>query len=53
LEKDRDRLLLTPHVSGHTKQYAARAAEILQLNLKRLEQGEGPVNLIDRRKGFN
>jgi phosphoglycerate dehydrogenase-like enzyme len=53
LEKDRDRLLLTPHVSGHTKQYAARVFDILKVNLERLEKGLEPVNLIDRTKGFN
>jgi phosphoglycerate dehydrogenase-like enzyme len=53
LEEDRDRLLLTPHLSGHTKQYAQRVVEILELNLTRLENGKEPVNFINRRKGFN
>jgi phosphoglycerate dehydrogenase-like enzyme len=49
---DRERLVLTPHVSGHTTEYNKRVIEILQENLKRLDKGKTLLNLIDRKKGY-
>jgi len=49
---DRERLVLTPHISGHTEKYNERVLEILLENLGRLERGETLLNLIDRRKGY-
>jgi len=49
---DRERLVLTPHISGHTEKYNERVLEILLENLGRLERGERLLNLIDRRKGY-
>jgi phosphoglycerate dehydrogenase-like enzyme len=49
---DRERLVLTPHISGHSNRYIERVMEILEENLKRLEKGKTLLNLIDRRKGY-
>jgi phosphoglycerate dehydrogenase-like enzyme len=49
---DRERLIMTPHISGHTEVYNERVLEILVENLARLESGETLLNLIDRRKGY-
>src|SRR5947207_2442686 len=49
---DRERLVMTPHISGHTDKYTERVFEILEENLKRLENGKTLLNLIDRRKGY-
>ena len=51
-EGDRERLIMTPHISGHTEKYHGRVLEILVENLARLESGETLLNLIDRRKGY-
>ena len=49
---DRERVVLTPHISGHTNQYTKRVIEILKENLNRLEEGKTLLNLVDRRKGY-
>jgi phosphoglycerate dehydrogenase-like enzyme len=49
---DKERVVLTPHISGHTERYTERVIEILQENLKRLEKGKTLLNLVDRRKGY-
>jgi phosphoglycerate dehydrogenase-like enzyme len=49
---DRERVVLTPHISGHTEKYTERVFEILEENLNRLEQGKTLLNLVNRRKGY-
>ena len=49
---DRERVVLTPHISGHTDKYIDRVIEILVENLHRLEKGKTLLNLVDRRKGY-
>jgi len=49
---DRERLVLTPHISGHTDRYTERVMKILQENLNRLEKGKTLMNWVDRRKGY-
>ena len=51
-KNDRERVVLTPHISGHTDKYTERVFEILEENLNRLEKGKTLLNLIDRRKGY-
>jgi phosphoglycerate dehydrogenase-like enzyme len=48
----RDKVLLTPHVSGHSNRYNERVLEITEKNLERLEKGQTLLNLLDRRKGY-
>jgi len=49
---DRERLILTPHYSGHTSRYTERVVQILEENLNRLENGKTLWNKIDRKKGY-
>jgi phosphoglycerate dehydrogenase-like enzyme len=49
---DRERLVLTPHISGHTNKYTERVVEILRQNIHRLAEGKPLLNVIDRRKGY-
>jgi phosphoglycerate dehydrogenase-like enzyme len=49
---DRERVVLTPHISGHTDRYTVRIVAILKENLDRLLEGKTLLNLIDRRKGY-
>jgi phosphoglycerate dehydrogenase-like enzyme len=51
-KEDRERVILTPHVSGNTPHYTERVIEIAVENLDRLEKGKPILNFIDRRKGF-
>jgi phosphoglycerate dehydrogenase-like enzyme len=50
--EDLDRVILTPHVSGSTDQYAVRIVDILYENLARLDAGFPLLNLVDRKKGY-
>ncbi len=45
-------VIITPHVSGASTQYATRLLAILQHNLRRFSAGEELVNKIDRREGY-
>lgn len=49
---DRERVILTPHISGHTENYTNYVVQILEQNLSRLSKGETPLNLIDKSKGY-
>jgi phosphoglycerate dehydrogenase-like enzyme len=49
---DRERLIMTPHVSGHTPDYNLRVVDILEQNLARMKKGEALLNVINRKKGF-
>ena len=44
------RVVVTPHVAGVT--IAAEAEAQVIANVKRMEQGESPVGLVDRAKGY-
>lgn len=49
---DFERLIMTPHISGHTPVYNARVVEILEENLDRFKKGKTMLNVIDRKKGY-
>ena len=51
-KNDRERVVLTPHISGHTERYTRYVLQILEENLNRLFKGETLLNLIDRSKGY-
>lgn len=44
------RILMTPHVGASTQ--AATAASVLVANIRRLQRGLPPENLVDRRRGY-
>ena len=46
-------VVLTPHLCGFHKNYAARALSVLEVNLEKLQKGETPLNLIDRALGYS
>jgi phosphoglycerate dehydrogenase-like enzyme len=51
-KNDRERVVLTPHISGHTENYTDYVVQILEANLNRLFKGETLLNLIDKKKGY-
>ncbi|MCJ1242849.1 hypothetical protein MMC30_000044 [Trapelia coarctata] len=49
---DAPNCIVTPHISGLGKTYADRAFQVLEVNLGRIERGEGLINVVDREKGY-
>ena len=49
---DAPNCIVTPHISGLTVMYADRAFQVLEVNLDRMEQGKGLINVVDREKGY-
>ncbi|CAG8958710.1 hypothetical protein HYFRA_00011552 [Hymenoscyphus fraxineus] len=47
-----ENVVVSPHVSGVGSAYFERAFEILDINLGRIEEGRGLVNLVDRGRGY-
>lgn len=45
-------LILTPHISGLSRSYTDRSFQILTANLKKRENGEKMINVVDRKKGY-
>lgn len=45
-------VVITPHVSGSSVNYAKRAFQMLEENLRRLRDGRKLVNEVDRKKGY-
>jgi phosphoglycerate dehydrogenase-like enzyme len=45
-------ITITPHISGHTNNYADRVFQLLELNLERKAKGERLINVIDRKRGY-
>lgn len=45
-------IFISPHVSGNTKDYAARAFQVFETNLERRVKGEKLINVIDRKKEY-
>jgi phosphoglycerate dehydrogenase-like enzyme len=45
-------LIISPHVSGFTPEYNARAADLFVDNLIRYLNGEELMNVVDRRLGY-
>jgi phosphoglycerate dehydrogenase-like enzyme len=44
--------ILTPHMSGATRNYVGRACELFVENLSRFQSGRPLLNLVDRAKGY-
>ncbi|MCJ1477610.1 hypothetical protein MMC13_006283 [Lambiella insularis] len=44
--------IVTPHISGLSVMYADRAFQVLEANLRRREEGEGLINVVDRERGY-
>jgi len=47
-----DNVILTPHVSGFTPHYDARAVDLFAENLRRYLAGEPLLNLVDREEEY-
>lgn len=45
-------VLISPHVSGFTPHYDARAAALFEANLERYLKGEPLFNLVDKKRGY-
>jgi phosphoglycerate dehydrogenase-like enzyme len=45
-------VFVSPHVSALGREYFPRAYDVLSLNLERLENGEGLVNEVRRKRGY-
>lgn len=45
-------VIITPHVSGNSTRYNERVLGILKYNLKRMSEGKGLVNVVDRKLGY-
>lgn len=43
---------VTPHCSGLGTAYTDRAFQILDINLKRIEEGKPLLNVVSREKGY-
>ncbi|MCJ1437100.1 hypothetical protein MMC27_006485 [Xylographa pallens] len=49
---DAPNCIVTPHISGLSVMYADRAFQVLEVNLKRREEGKGLINEVDRKRGY-
>ncbi len=49
---DAPNCIITPHMSGINRDYAARALQVLEKNLQRLAEGQRLLNLVDRQTGY-
>ena len=49
---DTPNCIVTPHISGLGRNYAERSFEILDINLRKRENGERLINVVDREKGY-
>jgi phosphoglycerate dehydrogenase-like enzyme len=45
-------LVLTPHISGHTRGYLRKAIAIFEVNLERFLSGRPLRNVVDKRLGY-
>ena len=49
---DAPNCIITPHISGHGTTYTERAFQVLDVNLRRREQGGQLINVVDRKRGY-
>lgn len=49
---DVENVIITPHISGIGKVYTSRSFDILDVNLKKREDGDKMINVVDRKKGY-
>ena len=49
---DAPNCIITPHMSGVSRDYGVRALEVLEANLERRSKGRDLLNVIDRQTGY-
>ena len=49
---DAPNCIVTPHISGINTSYTTRSLDILRVNLERLRDGEGLINVVNRKRGY-
>ena len=49
---DAPNCIITPHMSGINRVYSQRTMQVLEVNLGRLAEGRGLLNVVDRRSGY-
>ncbi|MCJ1283660.1 hypothetical protein MMC26_002991 [Xylographa opegraphella] len=49
---DAPNCIVTPHISGLSVMYADRAFQVLEVNLRRREEGRGLINEVGRERGY-
>jgi phosphoglycerate dehydrogenase-like enzyme len=49
---DLKNVVVTPHISGNGVAYEERAFQVLEVNLKRREKGDGLINVVRRERGY-
>ena len=50
---DAPNCIISPHISGNTREYGQYAAELLEENLRRMAKGDRLLNLVDRETGYS
>lgn len=45
-------VIVTPHISGWSAQYAERVVNIFVANLERVRRGEPPLTVVERQRGY-
>ena len=45
-------IIITPHISWASKNYNSRVMDILELNLRRVSQGQKVINEVSRKRGY-
>lgn len=43
---------ITPHISGSGMHYESRCIDVLEVNLKRIADGKGPLNVVSLARGY-
>ena len=49
---DAPNCIITPHMSGVSREYNVRAFQVLEANLQRRAEGRKLINVIDRQMGY-
>ncbi|MBA3451339.1 MAG: D-2-hydroxyacid dehydrogenase, partial [Chloroflexia bacterium] len=49
---DRENVLITAHTSGATPRYWDREGELIAENIRRIQRGDVPLNLVDLEAGY-
>jgi phosphoglycerate dehydrogenase-like enzyme len=49
---DMENVLITAHTSGATPRYWERQADLITENIRRIQRGDAPRNLVDLEEGY-
>ena len=49
---DAPNVIVTPHISAMSSAYVDRSFQVLEVNLKRREDGREMINVVDRKRGY-